>query len=359
MDCSAEHIIAQQTGNEGMMDEGKEARLSVGIDIAAQTFTAAWGSTVSQIGAAQTFSQTVASRRMLIRKLQATGYAPDQTRVVMEATGTYWMQCAVTLHEAGYRVSVINPRQAHHFAEALLKQAKTDGIDAQTLAQLALTLPLTSWDPPGEVWEGLYQRLVEHDNLTEMRQVLRNQLHALRQRVSVDPAVEARKRQLLADLDQQIKTVEAELTTWLRQSNWADLARRVQAIPGIGLLSTAWLLVVTNGFTTCEDAEQLASYLGLVPHPQQSGSSRHGHRRPGHTGHARARRVLYQAAVSAARFNPAVQAFYQRLLARGKHTKTARCAAARKLVHIAFAVATKDQPYDPAYHLSCQPPLAA
>jgi len=32
---------------------------------------------------------------------------------------------------------VINPAQAHHFARALLKQAKTDAIDAQTLAQLA------------------------------------------------------------------------------------------------------------------------------------------------------------------------------------------------------------------------------
>jgi transposase len=135
----------------------------------------------------------------------------------------------------------------------------------------------------------------------------------------------------------------------LERSEWARLAKRLQTIKGIGPPSLAWLLVVTSGFTTCEDAEQLASYLGLVPNPQQSGTSRRGYRRVGHSGHARVRRVLHQAAVSAACHNLAVRDFYHRLLARGKPVKVACCAAARKLAHIAFAVATKDQPYDPTY----------
>jgi transposase len=270
------------------MKSKQDAQLYVGIDIAAQTFSAAWGSSMNQIGSAQTFSQTAASRKAFLRQLRAAGVEAEQVLVVMEATGTYWMQVAVALHQAGYRVSVINPRQAHHFAQALPKQAKTDAIDAQTLAQLAASLPLSSWEPPTEAWEALYQRLVEHDNLTEMRQMLRNQLHALNQRIQVDPAVAARKQQLLDDMDRQIKVVKHELETWLRQSEWADLAKRLRSIQDIGLLSAAWLLVVTNGFTTCEDAGQLASYLGLVPHPIQSGTTRRGHRRVGHSGHARA-----------------------------------------------------------------------
>jgi transposase len=214
------------------MKSKQDAQLYVGIDIAAQTFSAAWGSSMNQIGSAQTFSQTAASRKAFLRQLRAAGVEAEQVLVVMEATGTYWMQVAVALHQAGYRVSVINPRQAHHFAQALPKQAKTDAIDAQTLAQLAASLPLSSWEPPTEAWEALYQRLVEHDNLTEMRQMLRNQLHALNQRIQVDPAVAARKQQLLDDMDRQIKVVKHELETWLRQSEWADLAKRL--LPGAG-----------------------------------------------------------------------------------------------------------------------------
>jgi hypothetical protein len=45
-----------------------------------------------------------------------------------------------------------------------------------------------------------------------------------------------------------------------------------------------------------------------------------------------------------------ISTFYQRLRARGKPTKVARCAAVRKLLHIAWVVATKGQPFDPHYH---------
>jgi hypothetical protein len=60
--------------------------------------------------------------------------------------------------------------------------------------------------------------------------------------------------------------------------------------------------------------------------------------------------VLYDmATLTAARFNPAIKTFYSRLIAAGKPEKVARCAAARKLLHIAWAVVKKDQPFDPNY----------
>ena len=40
---------------------------------------------------------------------------------------------------------------------------------------------------------------------------------------------------------------------------------------------------------------------------------------------------------------------YERLRAAGKPAKVARCAAARKLLHLAYAVVTKRQPFDPHY----------
>jgi transposase len=46
------------------------------------------------------------------------------------------------------------------------------------------------------------------------------------------------------------------------------------------------------------------------------------------------RRVLYLATLSAARHNPTIKTFYDRLRAAGKPPKVARCAAARKLLHI-------------------------
>jgi transposase len=265
--------------------------LYVGIDISAQTFSAAWKTGTTHVGTVQEFGQKQIEYARLVKVLQATGHTPSQTLVVIEATGTYWMRLATYLYQEGFRVSVINPRQAYHFAQAMLKRAKTDAIDAQMLAHLAATptLSLKVWQPPSEAWEALYQRLVERDSRVEIRQMLRNQRHALNQRTQLDPQVEARGQCLIDEVNGQIKAIDRELEAWLQRSEWADTAKYLRSVIGIGLLSTAWLLVITNGFSTCEDADQLASYLGLVPHPCQSGTSRRGYKHTGHDGHARTR----------------------------------------------------------------------
>ena len=82
------------------------------------------------------YEQTPAGFTAFQAALAATGVAPAQTLMVMEATSTYWIQLATTLHTAGYAVSVVNPKQAHDFAKAVLQHAKTDPLDAKMLAQL-------------------------------------------------------------------------------------------------------------------------------------------------------------------------------------------------------------------------------
>jgi transposase len=246
------------------------ARLFVGIDIAARTLTAAWGPSITEISPARTFEQNPVEYKRLIGILNGKGYQASHVRVVIEATGSYWIQVARHLYEAGFRVHVINPKQAYHYAQANLQQTKTDAIDARLLAEMAASLTTaTLWHPPTDVQEALYQRLVERDNVLEMRQMLRNQLHALHQRSHVDTAVEARKQALIDELNNQLSQIDQELEAWLSISEWEPQATYLRSIKGIGLISAAWLLVITNGFSTCERAEQLAAYLGVVPHRRE------------------------------------------------------------------------------------------
>jgi transposase len=96
------------------------AELFVGVDVAATTFTVHWeGETTSAPPTALTLAQTALGFETLQRRLRATGLAPAQTRVVLEATSTYWIALAVTLHEAGYHVSIVNPAHIHHYAKSL------------------------------------------------------------------------------------------------------------------------------------------------------------------------------------------------------------------------------------------------
>jgi transposase len=83
--------------------------------------------------------------------------------------------------------------------------------------------------------------------------------------------------------------------------------------------------------------------------PRQSGSSVWYRPAIGHTGNSRLRTAFYMATLSAAQHNPIIKAFYARLREAGKPEKVARCASARKLLHIAWAVVKKDQRFDPHY----------
>ena len=104
--------------------------LFVGVDIAALTATVAIQRPGAKASRSLTIAQTPEGYTSLLRQLQATGSVPGEILVVMEATGSYWISLATRLVHEGFAVSVINPAQAHHFAKALLKRAKTDVIDA-------------------------------------------------------------------------------------------------------------------------------------------------------------------------------------------------------------------------------------
>jgi transposase len=113
-------------------------RSFVGIDIAGETFTASWAST-AQLPRARpiTLTQTRDGFAALLQQLQTTGVPPQATLVVLEATGSYWIALAVTLHEAGYHVSVANPAHVHNYARSLPRRSKTDALDAELLTQFA------------------------------------------------------------------------------------------------------------------------------------------------------------------------------------------------------------------------------
>jgi transposase len=179
---------------------------------------------------------------------------------------------------------------------------------------------------------------------------VQNQHHALLHEAVVVAAVVERQTALLADLTEQIKAVERELQQLLdSEDEWARSIVRLQSIPGVGLVTAAWLVVATANFTACASVAAATAYLGLAPHPWQSGSSVRGKPHIGHSGNARVRQALYMAAVSAMRCNLILRTFYARLKAAGKPSKVALCAVARKLLHWAWALVTKRRTFDPEY----------
>ncbi len=323
----------------------------VGVDIAAESFTATCCDDTNTPAHLRTFPQTSAGYAAFQQYLHALHPDPATILVVLEATGSYWVTCAVTLHQAGVAVSVVHPNHVHNDAKSLPQRAKTDARDADLLAQFARERQPPTWTPPPQVYHELRQRLVARDALLQMRKQTRKHLHALVQWPVQIASVKAQLEAVLTDLEHRIALLEREINDVLQASAWAASAALLQTIHSVGPLTTAWLLVLTLNFEQCPTAEATAAYAGLAPLPYESGRSVRGRARIGHGGNKRLRTTVYLATLNAARFNPVIHEFYERLRAAGKPPKVARCAAARKLLQIAWAVVTKRRPFESAYHL--------
>ena len=99
--------------------------LFVGVDIAAKTATVSWGSTAEALSKPMTVQQTQTQWSKLASKLLEICPNPEDCLVIMEVTGTYWMQMALYLYETGFHLSVINPMRSRYFARLMLQKTKT------------------------------------------------------------------------------------------------------------------------------------------------------------------------------------------------------------------------------------------
>jgi transposase len=258
------------------------------------------------------------------------------TRIVVEATGGLEVPLVLALVERRLPVVQVNPRQVRDFAKACGKLAKTDAIDAATLAHFADAIRPPVRDFPSEEMRELRELLDRRQQLLGIRVMEQNRLVSTTLR-SVRRDLEAHIR----FLNKKIADVEKQMTKRIQESE--ALRRKdeiVQSVPGIGDQVSRTLLVRLPELGTLE-RQPLTCLVGLAPLHWDSGAMRGSRHIRG--GRSAVRVALYQAAVAAIRVNADLKAFYARLRAKGKQAKVALVAVARKLLVLVNALVAKDQ----------------
>jgi transposase len=263
---------------------------------------------------------------------------PPVTLVVIEATGGYEAPVVAALVTAGLPVAVVNPRQVRDFAKALGRLAKTDRIDAQVLALFGARVQPAPRPLPDEATQELEALLTRRRQLLEM-------LHAERQR---RPRARGRivRRSLethIRWLERQVIDTEATLEAAIQASPvWRVQDQLLQSVPGVGPTLARTLLGLLPELGQL-DRHHIAALVGVAPLARDSGTRRG--RRTCWGGRATVRTVLYMAALTAARWNPPLRSFYQRLRAAGKPAKVALTAVARKLLVLLNAILRDARPW--------------
>jgi transposase len=280
----------------------------------------------------------VANTQEGIRRLKRWLVRFELALVVIEATGKWHRHLHRSLHASAIPVAVVDPFRVRMFAKAQGVFAKTDRLDARVLAQFAAVMAPAVRPPAPELMQELAELVQARDSAVVEETALKNQLSAATGTFL--------KRQLKRRLERLAKDI-ATLADEIRRRIEAEegLARRyaiLTSIIGFGPAVAATLIACLAELGTCS-RRQIAMLAGLAPVADESGE-RQGVRviwggRPG------VRRILYLAAVSAARHDPGMKAFFSRLTANGKPVKAALIAVARKLVVLANVLITENRLY--------------
>lgn len=313
--------------------------VTVGIDVAKAHVDVCVLGTKSEV---QRFANDVEGHSALGAALQPLGVG----LVVMEATGGYEAALACALQAMGLPVAVVNPRHARDFAKSMGRLAKTDAVDARMLAEMAAVLVRRD-DLARFLRPVLQERQQWLAALVTRRRQLLAMLICERQRLQITPSklhpsIEA----IVAAIKAQLDDLEAQMVGHVHE-HFGGLDGLLQSTNGIGPVASATLIAQLPELGRLNRRE-IAALVGVAPMANDSGS-RKGRRRV-QGGRFEVRRVLYMATLTAARYNPVIRAFYERLKAAGKLPKVALVACMRKLLTMLNAMVRTGKPWDASLH---------
>jgi transposase len=257
--------------------------------------------------------------------------------IVLEASGGWELAVVAALAEAKLPVAVVNPRQVRDFAKAVGQLAKTDRLDARVIARFGEAVRPAPRPLPDADAQALGALLARRRQLIAMRTAERQRLGTAL--AAVRPRIEAH----LAWLDQELADLDDDLGRRLRESPlWREREDLLRSVPGVGPV-VATTLVAELPELGRLDGKRIAALVGLAPLARDSGTLRG--KRLVWGGRGRVRAALYMAALVATRHNPAIRAFYERLVKAGKAKKVALTACMHKLLLILNAIVRTKTPW--------------
>jgi transposase len=303
----------------------------IGIDVGKATLDLA----SHPDGTAWQILNDAAGWQALVANCQATPPAG----IVLEATGGYETGVVVALDAAGFTPVVANPIAPRRFAQSLGQRGKSDRLDAAMLAAYGARLQPVARPVPSETARQLQALIDRREQLT--KQLVEEQNRLQQADAIVRDSLQSHLTWLRTARDEVTRMLAALVAS---DPFWQHRVALLETVPGMGSW-TATVYAVELPELADRTGKQLASLVGVAPHPRESGRFRGQRFISG--GRAHLRRAGYQAVHAAQRSrDPVLRSHVAQLMARGKSRKHAIVAGLRRLLGILHVMVRDDLTWD-------------
>lgn len=256
---------------------------------------------------------------------------PAGSRIGLESTGGYHELLADLAHAQGHTVFLLNPLDARHYARAMGNRAKTDRVDAELIARLVTQehSRLRPYTPPTANQRKLDRMIRRRAKIVRIKSSLTLTMRNL-------SGFTAELKVALCKLDALIAKIDSAMSAIAAASSQHEEAQQhLQTIVGVGPV-VGMALANTLERVPFRNADAFVAFTGLDPRANDSGHKT-GRRRLSKRGPAELRRLLFNAAMSAAK-TKVWKPIYEHYRTKGWSTTAALVIIARKIARTAWSI---------------------
>ena len=317
----------------------KNYRTYIGIDVAKLTFDYCIVKEDPQLEQGQILN-TQKSVDKFLKTLKKTGCQMNETLFVFENTGIYSSLLALVLSENSLDYAQV---PALEIKRSLgITRGKSDKVDAKEIAHYAKrntdkialsTLPELSLQQLKIVFAEREKTVAAIKTFERTKE---NEMFLTKE---VFNSVKAINNQTVKHLKKQLVMLDEKIRTLIREDeNLYGQQQLLKSIPGIGDITSVYILMATKGFTAFTNGRKFACYSGVAPFEHSSGTSIKGKTRVSHLADKKMKTLLHMASLTAIKYDPELKDYYNRKKAEGKHTMLVLNNIKCKMVYRIFAV---------------------
>ena len=318
---------------------------TVGIDMSKLTFDVRIHSTQSY---AQFENSNKGFKQLLNWAYKNSPFSSENIFFAFEHTGLYSHEMSVYLTEKKVVFALIPGLEIKRSLG--LARGKDDKVDATNIAKYAYRLrdEIKPYELPSEKVQALKRLLSLRDRMVKQRAGFKASLKE-QKRVLVkkeNHVLFTAQEKMIDYLTKQIEIMKKEMIDIVKSDERLnEQFRAIVSVKGVGEQTALFMIAYTHSFTKFKTWRKFASYCGIAPFPNMSGTSVRGKTKVSNLANKRIKSLLDLCAKSAIQYNLEMKNYYDKRVDQGKNKMSTINVIRNKLLARIFAVVNRSSPY--------------
>lgn len=318
---------------------------TIGIDISKLTFDVRIHSNQDY----RVFDNSIKDFKELTKwAFKSSAFSKDEIIFVFEHTGLYSYELAVYLAEQNIPFALVPGLEIKRSLG--IARGKDDKVDATKIALYAYRLK-----------DEIKPTELPLEDVTTLKRLLSLRERIVKQRAGYKASLKEQKRvldknknkvlfdsqeKIITYLSKQIDNIEKEMDNIIKKNKHLNqIYKLITSIKGVGPQTALFMIAYSNGFTKFKNARKFASYCGIAPFPNSSGTSIRGKTKVSHLANKKIKSLLDLCAKTSIQFNPEMKIYYEKRIEKGKNKMSTINIIRNKILSRIFAVVERNTPY--------------